>query len=1155
MKYANFPLNVLLGGLLVAGIVFVPFVTSATADISAGLVGHWSFNEGSGTVADDSSGNGNTGTIKNSPVWAAGKIGGALQFDGVDDHISIAHNAVLNSDSATISLWFKPNGVTNDVTLLNKQSGYWIRVLSNRVYFYVWNGSAWKGRSFGSGLQDGAWQHLVVTHSDQTLRVYLNKQELSSSPYTMDSPASFAAHPLYIGAYFGTSRFFNGAIDDVRMYNRVIDASEIEELYNVATPPALSGGIPSGTLPSGTTETTVSVTTNKVADCKYASDGGVEYASMPDMFSVTGDTSHSFIATGLEAGAQYTYYIKCLDSFGNVSAQDYTVSFAVASAIPPSVPTSLELVPLFANPQINLRWGASTNTGGTITYRIYRDGAKIAETAQTTYQDTTVMPSTTYSYAVSAYSGTESQKSTAVSTQTHPPFSLASPPDYFPFGAYVYVSAGNFNNRVDDAGFAQEIAVHADAMKSKGINVAIFGGIQNNTQLTKVADIFYERGIKSVGFGHTKYLYERDINSEAFADEYDTKAATVNSQVPQWVNNPKIAGWYPVEEYDTTAIEGVRQFASLFQAADPSHPIITEHNNVDSFKVESPTIADVLIVGTYPFRYLFNGTIPSPNEDMKYYTEHRLIPMTNLIKEKDKKPVLWALIQGSPNKSEFNPTDKQVVDTEAKIGRNKMIEQGWEWSEADQTWSMWSRYFPTPYGTRGMMWTATALGVKGLMTWSYSGYYDLSANTHRPHWSELQQTISEIAPFTKLLLNLEMVDNNTPQSPDPYVLLRTHRDKLKNLSFVVVVNQKIAEDVDKTTYKINSQGYLEGSPLASSRTITVSSVQGQKVYDLKTKQEIPLSNSTFQVTLQPGEGRIFLVGGSNDYATYVSTYVPVSTSGSGSTNSATNNASQSSTAAGSGSAGIIYGCIDSQAKNFMAIATIDNGECEYDPNVATRVASTTSSTSLPASGMSSSKDTTNGSLMIPVESTFFEGSLRRGVRGSEVVRLQNFLIARGHLEEGKNTGFYGSLTETAVQRFQEEHHIATTGMAGYGVFGPKTRAKANEILPVSSDTSVNTTPTSSSGTEFTRNLTVGSRGEDVRRLQIFLNTNGFPIAATGGGSPGNETTFFGALTKQALIRYQNIYKDVILVPIGLSEGTGVFGPATITHVRQRLEAQ
>jgi hypothetical protein len=73
-------------------------------------------------------------------------------------------------------------------------------------------------------------------------------------------------------------------------------------------------------------------------------------------------------------------------------------------------------------------------------------------------------------------------------------------------------------------------------------------------------------------------------------------------------------------------------------------------------------------------------------------------------------------------------------------------------------------------------------------------------------------------------------------------------------------------------------------------------------------------------------------------------------------------------------------------------------------------------------------------------------------------------------------------------------------------------------------------------TTFTRNLTFASQGVDVKTLQSYLNTHGFIISTTGGGSPGNETAFFGNLTKQALIKFQKANN--------ISPPVGFFGPLT-----------
>ncbi len=78
-----------------------------------------------------------------------------------------------------------------------------------------------------------------------------------------------------------------------------------------------------------------------------------------------------------------------------------------------------------------------------------------------------------------------------------------------------------------------------------------------------------------------------------------------------------------------------------------------------------------------------------------------------------------------------------------------------------------------------------------------------------------------------------------------------------------------------------------------------------------------------------------------------------------------------------------------------------------------------------------------------------------------------------------------------------------------------------------------------------RNLSLGSYGEDVRQLQIFLNKDpGTRIQDAGPGSPGQETQYFGLLTRDAVIRFQEKNADKILYLNGLSAGTGVVGPST-----------
>ncbi len=127
----------------------------------------------------------------------------------------------------------------------------------------------------------------------------------------------------------------------------------------------------------------------------------------------------------------------------------------------------------------------------------------------------------------------------------------------------------------------------------------------------------------------------------------------------------------------------------------------------------------------------------------------------------------------------------------------------------------------------------------------------------------------------------------------------------------------------------------------------------------------------------------------------------------------------------------------------------------------------------------------------------------------------------------KSSSIYPSAVST-----QEE---ASAAPAPSATSVPSVAPSAAETAPATSAAPVVSTNVPFAGI-FTRNLTVGMTGSDVKTLQIFLNAHGFIIAKSGIGSSGNESTYFGILTRDALAKFQEAK--------GIAPSSGYFGPLT-----------
>jgi len=218
--------------------------------------------------ANDASGNGNHGTVYGGASWTSGQCNSALDFDGSNDYIQVPDSSSMDvTGSLSILAWIKKTDQSTTDVMANKKFAYdFATKTDGKLRVYIGTGSGWgSGFSGNTDVVDGNWHHVAFTYDDvnNELITYVDEVEDGSTIYTDSLGAS--TYDLYIGRDPGASRF-NGRIDEVRIYNRVLSQSEVQAEMGC------DGGM-----------TTISCTGSSVHDCRgsSASVSSIDLVSAP----------------------------------------------------------------------------------------------------------------------------------------------------------------------------------------------------------------------------------------------------------------------------------------------------------------------------------------------------------------------------------------------------------------------------------------------------------------------------------------------------------------------------------------------------------------------------------------------------------------------------------------------------------------------------------------------------------------------------------------------------------------------------------------------------------------------------------------------------------------------------------------------------------
>ncbi|GEM_PF-6716874 len=223
---------------------------SSKTKANQNMKGYWQLSEGTGTTTIDSSGNGNTGTLINGPVWnSSGRYGYGLQLNGVNQYISIPHSATLKPASQiTISAWVNPSSGSLNVLreIYRKEDGTDRHLLSFQnpancaggggtggcISFGISTGGTYAELDVNIAAVDweNGWHHVVATYDGAVKAIYRDGVLIGSVAASGAIGTTGTASAL-IGSSSGASEFFNGNLDEVAVYNKAKTATEVQNDY------------------------------------------------------------------------------------------------------------------------------------------------------------------------------------------------------------------------------------------------------------------------------------------------------------------------------------------------------------------------------------------------------------------------------------------------------------------------------------------------------------------------------------------------------------------------------------------------------------------------------------------------------------------------------------------------------------------------------------------------------------------------------------------------------------------------------------------------------------------------------------------------------------------------------------------------------------
>ena len=383
---------------------------------ASGLVAAYAFDEGAGSAVVDASGHGNTGTAANTAWSGAGRFGGALSFDGKDSWVTVPEAPSLDlSNAMTLEAWVKPTALDPiwRTVMVKEQPGQLVYALyantdTHNPSGHVNGGTDRWARGTGP-LPVDTWSFLAATYDGTTLRLFVDGNQVGDR--SVSDVMAPSAGPLRFGGNSLWPEWFQGLLDNIRIYNRALSPAELQSDMQApvgaasspapppadAQPPSTPGGLSASAGQAWLALSWQSATDNV---------GVAGYDLYLDGSRVGNAAGASYTFSGLSCGRSYTLAVVAYDAAGNRSGQaslsaSTSACPPTADTQPPSAPSALTKTAA-TQTTLSVAWNASSDNVGVAAYALYRDGASAGSTSGTTYTFTGLACGTSYTLEVEA---------------------------------------------------------------------------------------------------------------------------------------------------------------------------------------------------------------------------------------------------------------------------------------------------------------------------------------------------------------------------------------------------------------------------------------------------------------------------------------------------------------------------------------------------------------------------------------------------------------------------------------------------------------------------------------------------------------------------------------------------------------------------------